>query len=183
MPPGDGLWSMPGVHWLAAPFAALSRRSSMLLTQLFPSHSICMVGHTPLGLTSHPIPLPSLQSGERFSFLGCVPPYDTLNSESVVGVTPGDSGVVIQCQVDEFRIRLWGLLLFWTKHGHYSILTDAVNTPELDASFDEADAMLSSVSSKYLCLVSTHSDNSRLQLVLASNFLHWGITFTCTTGG
>ena len=45
-----------------------------------------------------------------------------------------------------------------------SILTDPVNTPELEASFDEADAISSSVSSVFLCLLSTHSDNSGLQL-------------------
>ena len=45
-----------------------------------------------------------------------------------------------------------------------SLLTDSIDTPELDASFDEADTMPSSVSSWFLCLVNTHSDNFRLQL-------------------
>ena len=39
-----------------------------------------------------------------------------------------------------------------------------VDTPELDASSDEADVILSSVSSGFLCLFSTISDTSRLQL-------------------
>ena len=38
-----------------------------------------------------------------------------------------------------------------------------VNTPKLNASFDKADAMPSSVSSEFLCLVSNNSDNSRLK--------------------
>ena len=50
------------------------------------------------------------------------------------------------------------------EHGLYSILMDSIDVPELDASFDEADAVLSSVSSGYVCLVSTISDVSRLQL-------------------
>ena len=40
----------------------------------------------------------------------------------------------------------------------------STNIPEMDAFFDDADAMPSSVSSELLCLVSTISDHSRLQL-------------------
>ena len=40
------------------------------------------------------------------------------------------------------------------KPGLDSILTDSIDTPELDASFDEVHAMPSSVSSGFLCLVS-----------------------------
>ena len=47
------------------------------------------------------------------------------------------------------------------EHGLESILTDSVNTPEPEVSFDEADTMFPS---GFLYLVSTHSDNSRLQL-------------------
>ena len=50
------------------------------------------------------------------------------------------------------------------EQGLYSILTDSLETPELDASLDEPDAFPSSVSSGFLCLVSTLSDNSKLQL-------------------
>ena len=74
----------------------------MLLHKLFPS-PIYMVGHTALGAwQSHPIPVPSLHGGEGSSFPGLVPTNDTVNSESVVGIKPGDSGVVIGYQVDEF---------------------------------------------------------------------------------
>ena len=51
---------------------------------------------------SHLIPLPSLHYGEGSSFPGLVPSDDTVDSESVIGVKPGDSSVVIGYQVDEF---------------------------------------------------------------------------------
>ena len=44
---------------------------------------------------SHPIPLPSLHDGEGSSFPGLVPSDDMVNSESVMDIKPGDSGVVI----------------------------------------------------------------------------------------
>ena len=46
--------------------------------------------------------LPFQHSKERSPFPCCVPCNYRVNSESVVGVKPGDSGVVIGCQVDEF---------------------------------------------------------------------------------
>ena len=51
---------------------------------------------------SHPIPLPSLHSGEGSSFPALVPSDDMVNSESVMGIKPSDSGVVIGYQVDGF---------------------------------------------------------------------------------
>ena len=75
MQPGDGHWPTPGMHGVAAPTAALSRGCLLLLSQLSPSHSNYMVGHKALGAwQSHPIPPPSLRSGEGSSFLGFVPP-------------------------------------------------------------------------------------------------------------
>ena len=50
------------------------------------------------------------------------------------------------------------------EQGLVSILTDFLETPELDTSLDEPDAITSSVSFGFLCLVSTLSDNSELQL-------------------
>ena len=44
------------------------------------------------------------------------------------------------------------------------ILTDSIETPELDTSFNEPDAITSSVSSGFLCSVNTISDTSKLQL-------------------
>ena len=50
------------------------------------------------------------------------------------------------------------------EQGLDSILTDSLKTLELDTSLEEPDAITSSVSSGFLCLVITLSDNSKLQL-------------------
>ena len=50
------------------------------------------------------------------------------------------------------------------EHALDSILTDSIDMPELDASFDEADTMPSSVASRFLHSFSAISDNSRLQI-------------------
>ena len=51
---------------------------------------------------NHPIPPPSLHGEEGSSFPGLVPSNDMVNYESVVGIKPCDSVVVIGYQVDEF---------------------------------------------------------------------------------
>ena len=149
---------------------------------------------------SHPIPPPSLHGGEGSSFPGLVPSDDTVNSESVVGIKPGDSGVVIGYQVDECT-HTWSAECFVAhlhiypgftgkmsslthcppelccedcsfldqtmadfEQGLDSILTDSLETLELDTSLDETDAITSSVSSGLLHSVSTLSDNSKPQL-------------------
>ena len=66
--------------------------------------------------------------------------------------------------------RLWGLLLLDPsvddfEHGLDSILTDSTDTTKLDASFDEADTIPSSVSSNIFCLVTkpdTHQAGRKL---------------------
>ena len=50
------------------------------------------------------------------------------------------------------------------EHGIDSFLTDSIDTPQWDTSFDEADAIPSSIFSGFLCSVSIISDNSRLML-------------------
>ena len=50
------------------------------------------------------------------------------------------------------------------EHGLDSVLTDSVDTPDMDESLDEADAMPSSVSSGFLHLVSTVCVTSNLQI-------------------
>ena len=50
------------------------------------------------------------------------------------------------------------------EQGLDSILTDSLETSELDTSLDEPDGITSTVSSGFLCSVSTPSDNSKLQL-------------------
>ena len=151
-------------------------------------------------MESHPIPLPSLHDGEGSSFPGLVPSDDMVDPESVKGIKPGDSSVVIGYQVDEFA-HTWSAEWF-VAHPHIypgftgkvsslnhfplepgcedyaflyqavadfeqgldSFLTDSLETLELDTSLDEPDVITSSVSSGFLHLVSTLSDNSKLQL-------------------
>ena len=129
-----------------------------------------------------------------------VPFDDTIKSESVMGIRPSNSGVVIGYQVNEFT-HIWSAEQF-VAHSHIypgftgkvsslthfplepecedysildqtvadfeqgldSILTDSLETHELDTSLGEPDAITSSVSPGFLCLVITLSDNSKLQL-------------------
>ena len=75
----------------------------MLLIQLSPSHSINMVRCTALGTwqrVPQSVHLP-YRVGES-SFPCFAQPNYTVNSDPVVGIKPGDSGVVIGYQVDEF---------------------------------------------------------------------------------
>ena len=61
------------------------------------------MGFTVLGAQqSHLIPPPSLHDGEGSSFPGLVPSDDAVDSDYVMGIKPGDSGVLIGYQVDEF---------------------------------------------------------------------------------
>ena len=183
---------------VAAPSATLGRGSLLLLIQLCPNH---LVGYTALGAQwSHLIPLPSLNDGEGSSFAGLVPSDDVVDSDSVMGIKPGGSGVVIGYQVDEFTCT-WSAEWFVAcshiypgitgkvsslthfplepgcedyafldqavadfEQGLDSILTDSLETLELDTSQEEPDAITSSVSSGFLHSVSTLSDNSKLQL-------------------
>ena len=151
-------------------------------------------------IESHLIPLPSLHDGEGSSFPGLGPSDDTVDSDSVMGIKAGDSGVVIGYQFNEFT-RTWSTERF-VAHSHiypgltgkvsslthfplepwcvdYSFLdqavadfeqgldsipTDSLETLELDTSLEEPDAITSSVSTGFLHLVSTLSDNSKPQL-------------------
>ena len=133
--------------------------------------------------------------GEDSSFPGLPPPDDTVNSESVVGIQPCDSGVVIGYQADEFTCGWSAEQSVAQSHvypgfmhkvsslkqsplepgcedysfldqavtnfeqGLDSILTDSVETPELDTSFDES-GVITFVSSGFLHLVSTVSHTS-----------------------
>ena len=66
-----------------------------------------MVGHIALGAQQiHLIPLPSLHDGEGSSFPDLVPSDDTVDSEFVLGIKPGDSSVMIGYEVDEFTCTL-----------------------------------------------------------------------------
>ena len=82
---------------MAAPSATLSRGEPSATQSAVPqpSHLYGRAYSLEGSAESHPIPLPSLHDGEGSSFPGLVPSDDTVNSESVMGIKPGDSGVVI----------------------------------------------------------------------------------------
>ena len=102
-------WLLPPLLWVGG--------SLMLLNQQFHSLPIYMVGHTALGAwQSHPTPLPSLHGGEGSSFPGLFPSDDMVNFETAMGIKPGDSGVVIGYQVDEFT-HTWSAEWFLA-HSH-----------------------------------------------------------------
>ena len=70
-----------------------------------------------MGLSGeYPIPPPSLHGGEGSSFPGLVPSDDAVNSESVMDIKPGDSGVVIWYQGDELT-HTWSAEQF-VAHSH-----------------------------------------------------------------
>ena len=103
--PGDGHRSTSGMHRVAAPTATLGRVEPSATHSAVPQP---IGGVYSLGgsIESHLIPPPSLHAGEGSSFLGLVPSDDAVDPDSVMAVKPGDSGVVIGYQVDEFT-RTW----------------------------------------------------------------------------
>ena len=89
--------------------------SSMPLC-VFGGFTCCGVYGLGGSIESHPIPLPSLHDGEGSSFPGLVPSDDAVDSDSVMGIKSGDSGVVIGYQVDEFTCT-WSAEWF-VAHSH-----------------------------------------------------------------
>ena len=65
------------------------------------------------------------------------------------------------------------------EQGLDSILTESIETPELDAYLDEPDAITSSVSFGFLCLVSTISDTSKLQIAPSIRSPNCGAKLGC----
>ena len=113
--PGGGQWSTPGLHQVAAPPATLGRVEPSATHSAVPQpiDGVYSLGGS---IESHLIPLPSLCDGEASSFPGLVPSDDVVDSASVMGIKPGDSGVVIGYQVDEFT-HTWSAEQF-VAHSH-----------------------------------------------------------------
>ena len=184
------------MHQVAA-FTSLCMVDLQATYSAVPHPSNVYGGNTTLGAQqNHLILLPSLHGREGSSFPVCVNLMMQW-TQSVLGVKPGDSGVVIGYQVDElsdiclgehfiacpniypgFTGKVSTLVHFPLEtgcadysfldqagedieHGLDSICMVSVNT-ELDASFDEADAIPSSVFR--VSTLSIISHNSRLQL-------------------
>ena len=104
MQPGDVHLSMPSMHRLATASATLDRGEPSATHSAVPQPSHLFGGAYSFGgsVESHLIPPTSLHDGEGSSFPGLVPSDDAVDSESVMDIKPGDSGVVIGYQVDEF---------------------------------------------------------------------------------
>ena len=73
------------------------------------------------------------------------------------------------------------------EHGLDFIITDSIKSSELDAFFDESDTIPTSVSSRFLCSVSTIFDNSKLQFAPSMKCHKLmcqarALPFVCTTG-
>ena len=92
------------MHWVAVLSTALSRWEPHaaelgVLQPLQKYGGAYSLGGLAEGI---PIPLSSFHGGKGSSFPCLVPPDDTVESKSVVGMKPGDSTVVIGYWVDEF---------------------------------------------------------------------------------
>ena len=125
--PGDGHQFTPGMHRVAAPSVTLGRGEPSATQSAVPQPIHLYGGAYSLGhsLQSHPIPPSSLHDGEGSSFPGLVPSDDTV--DSVMGVKPGDSSVVIGYQVDEFT-HTWSSEQF-VAHSHiYGRFTGKVSS-------------------------------------------------------
>ena len=92
MQPGNGHQPIPGMHRVAAPSTTLSRVEPYATQSAVPQlYHIYGRAYSSGGLTESPDPstFPTWWTGS--SFPGLVPCDDTVNSESVMGVKPGDS--------------------------------------------------------------------------------------------
>ena len=127
--PGDVHQLTPSMHRVAAPSTMLSRGEPSATQSAVPQPSHLYGGAYSFGslAESHPILLPSLHGGVGSSFPGLVPSDDTVNSESVMGIKPDDSGVVIGCQLDEFT-HTWSAETFVAHFHIYSGLTGKISS-------------------------------------------------------
>ena len=82
------------IEWLLLPLLHIGRASGFLFS-CPPSHSINMAGHIVLGAQQSSDPSVFTTSWGGIFFSWFVPSSDIVDSKSVVGIKPGDSGVVI----------------------------------------------------------------------------------------
>ena len=124
--PGDGHWSTPGMHRVAAPTATVGRVEPSATHSAVPQP---IGGVYSLGgsIESHLFPPPSLHGGEGSSFPGLVPSDDVVDPNSVMAIKPGDSGVVIGYQLDEFT-RTWSAVRFVARSHIYPGFTGKVSS-------------------------------------------------------
>ena len=110
--PGDGHWPTPGIHRVAAPSTTLSKEEpSITQSVVFQPFHIYGEAQSFGGLAESrdPFTFPVWLDGS--SVPGLVPSDDMVNSESVVSIKPGDSGMVIEYQVYKFT-HIWSVEQF-----------------------------------------------------------------------
>ena len=93
-------WFMAHKGILSSTPTALSLGTSCYSNSCHPAIQSVWQGIQLWGLSSRPIPPPSLHGREKL-FWGLVPPDDTVNSKFMVGIKAGDSGVVMGYQIDD----------------------------------------------------------------------------------
>ena len=86
---------------MAPPTTASNRKSLVPLSELSNATPRIWWGIQLGELDSHPIPPPSIHGGEGSSFPGWVLLKEPVDTESVVGMKPSDSGVLIGYQVNQ----------------------------------------------------------------------------------
>ena len=110
MQPSDGHQPTPGMHRVAAPSTMLSRGEPYATQSAVPQPSHLFGGAE----SPDPSTFPTWWGGVIFP--GLFPSNDTVDSESAMGINPGDSGMVIGCQVGEFT-HTWSAEQF-VAHSH-----------------------------------------------------------------
>ena len=88
------------IEWLFHPLPGVGEPSATQLAVPQPYHLYGGV-YSFGGLAESPDPSAFLACGEGSSFPDLVPSHDMVNSESAMGIKPGDSGVVIGYHIDE----------------------------------------------------------------------------------
>ena len=101
--PGDGHQPTWGMQRVAAPSTTLNGGALCYSFCCFPAIPSIWWGTQLWGLArvTQSLHIPYM-GGKGSSFPGLVPSSDTVDSESVMGIKPGGSGVVIGYKVDEF---------------------------------------------------------------------------------
>ena len=124
----DGHWPTPGMHRVSSHSTAFSGGAYCYSVSCPPAIPTIWCGAYSFGcLAESPIPSTFPAWWKGFSFPGLLSSNDTVNSESVVGMKPGDSGVVIRYHVDKFTCT-WSVEWFVANSQIYPGFTSNVSS-------------------------------------------------------
>ena len=135
--PSDGHLPMPGMHGVTGPSTALCRGSIMLLNCAPAIPLIWWIYSFGGSAVSHLMPLPSLHGRDGSSFPGLS--AADVNSESVVGIQPGDSGMMTGNQVDELTHTWFSEQFVAHSHVYFGFIGKAssLNHSPLEPSYED----------------------------------------------